>query len=245
MRRRTMIRRRLRPTHIDARPRRSNAGGRWRLPVSRKAWWGTALLAATLTIAAAAAAPARASQPGVTQVSADPYTPDNAPTGEHVTEVEPDTFAWGSTAVTAFQTGRVFNGGATDIGWATSTDGGGTWTKGFLPGTSLEAMGAGPFFSVSDPSVAYDARHGTWIISWLGAHFSGGGIVDVMVSRSTDGGLTWGAPIVVAATGVFYDKTGQPATTHQAAPSTATATPSSITPTAATSSSCPPRATAA
>jgi hypothetical protein len=27
-----------------------------------------------------------------------------------------------------------------------------------------------------------------------------------MVSRSTDGGLTWGAPVTVAATGVFYDK---------------------------------------
>jgi len=200
-----MIRRRVRPTHIDARSRRSKAGGWWRLPVARTAWWGTALLAAALTIAAAPAAPAWAAQPGVTQVSADPYTPANAPTGEHATEVEPDTFAWGSTAVTTFQTGRVFNGGATDIGWATSTDGGVSWTHGFLPGTSKEAMNPGPFFSVSDPSVAYAARHGTWIISWLGAHFSGGGIVDVMVSRSTDGGLTWSAPVVVAATGVFYD----------------------------------------
>ena len=108
--------------------------------------------------------------------------------------------------VSAFQTGRVFNGGATDIGWATSTNGGVSWTHGFLPGTSREAMQPGPFFSVSDPSVAYDARDGAWIISWLGAHFSGGGIVDVMVSRSTDGGLTWGAPVTVAATGVFYDK---------------------------------------
>jgi hypothetical protein len=26
------------------------------------------------------------------------------------------------------------------------------------------------------------------------------------VSRSTDGGLSWGAPVTVAATGVFYDK---------------------------------------
>jgi hypothetical protein len=52
--------------------------------------------------------------------------------------------------------------------------------------------------------VAYDARDGVWIVSWLGAHFSGGGVVDVMVSRSTDGGLTWGAPVTIAATGVFY-----------------------------------------
>ena len=172
----------------------------------RKAWRGAALVAAGLTIAAFSAGLAGAAQPGVTQVSADPYTPVSAPTGEHATEVEPDTFAWGSTVVSAFQTGRVFNGGATDIGWATSTNGGVSWTNGFLPGTSREAMQPGPFFSVSDPSVAYDARDRIWIISWLGAHFSGGGIVDVLVSRSTDGGLTWSAPVTVAATGVFYDK---------------------------------------
>jgi hypothetical protein len=176
------------------------------LPIPRRRWWGPALLAALLAAAFAAAAPAQALQPGVVQISADPYTPANAPSGEHATEVEPDTFAWGSTMVSAFQVGRVFNGGATDIGWAISTNGGVSSTHGFLPGTSREAMQPGPFFSVSDPSVAYDARHGVWIISWLGAHFSGGGVVDVMVSRSTDGGLTWGAPVTVAATGVFYDK---------------------------------------
>jgi BNR repeat-like domain len=165
-----------------------------------------ALLVAGLAIAFLATTPAQGAQPGVTEISSDPYTPATAPTGEHATEVEPDTFAWGSTVVAAFQVGRVFNGGATDIGWATSTDGGASWTHGFLPNTSVEAMSPGPFFSVSDPSVAYDARDGVWIISWLGAHFSGGGVVDVMVSRSTDGGLTWGAPIVVAATNVFYDK---------------------------------------
>jgi hypothetical protein len=163
-------------------------------------------VAATLAAAFAVATPARAGQPGVTQISADPYTQATAPTGEHATEVEPDTFAFGSTVVSAFQTGRVFNGGATDIGWATSTDGGVSWIHGFLPGTSKEAMSPGPFFSVSDPSVAYDARDSAWIISWLGAHFSGGGVVDVMVSRSTDGGLTWSTPVTVAATGVFYDK---------------------------------------
>ena len=164
------------------------------------------LVAATLAAGFAAATPAHAAQPGVTQISSDPYTTANAPSGQHATEVEPDTFAFGSTVVSAFQTGRVFNGGATDIGWATSSNGGVSWTHGFLPGTSKEAMKPGPFFSVSDPSVAYDARDGAWIISWLGAHFSGGGIVDVMVSRSTNGGLSWSTPVTVAATGVFYDK---------------------------------------
>ncbi len=169
----------------------------------RTIWLVAAALAA---VALAAPSASQAAQPGVTQVSSDPYTTTNAPTGEHATEVEPDTFAWGSTVVTAFQTGRVFNGGATDIGWATSTNGGVSWTHGFLPETSLEAMSPGAYYSVSDPSVAYDARHHVWLVSWLGAHFSGGGIVDVLVSQSRDGGLTWEAPVVVAATGVFYDK---------------------------------------
>src|SRR5262249_58187701 len=192
--------------HVGAGAVRAAAPGaarRWGWP--RGGGVPAALLAAALGAGFATAAPALAAQPGVTRVSADPYTPATASRGEHATEVEPDTFAFGSTVVSAFQVGRVFNGGATDIGFATSRNGGVSWTHGFLPGTSGEAMRPGPFFSVSDPSVAYDARDGVWIISWLGGHFSGGGVVDVMVSRSTDGGLTWGAPVTVAATGVFYD----------------------------------------
>jgi BNR repeat-like domain len=185
------------PLSVQIRPLARLRLPRWR--------WAVALLVAPLCVAFLGA-PAHAAQPGVVQVSADPYTAENAPTGMHATEVEPDTFAWGSALVTTFQVGRVFNGGATDIGVATSTNGGVSWRQAFLPGTSREAMRPGPFFAASDPSVAYDARHHTWIISWLGAHFSGGGIVDVLVSRSTDGGLTWGDPVVVAATGVFHDK---------------------------------------
>ena len=45
-------------------------------------------------------------------------------TSQHRTEVEPDTFAGDSRIVSAFQVGRFFDGGATDIGFATSPDGG-------------------------------------------------------------------------------------------------------------------------
>jgi hypothetical protein len=166
----------------------------------------TSVAIAALAAAFTVAAPAQAAQPGVTQISSDPYTAANASRGQHATEVEPDTFAWGSTIVSTYQVGRVFNGGATDIGFSRSVSGGVSWTHGFLPGTSQQAMKPGPFFSVSDASVAYDAKNRVWIISWLGAHFSGGGVVDVMVSRSTDGGQTWGDPVTVAATNVFYDK---------------------------------------
>jgi len=42
----------------------------------------------------------------------------------------------------AFQTGRISQAGATAIGWATSTDGGTTWSHGFLPGlTTGEGSG--------------------------------------------------------------------------------------------------------
>lgn len=57
----------------------------------------------------------------LTQVSSDPYT---IPPGQHATEVEPHMLANGNTLVAAFQTGRISPGGATDIGWATSSDGG-------------------------------------------------------------------------------------------------------------------------
>src|SRR5947208_13779336 len=53
---------------------------------------------------------------------------------EHKTEVEPHTFAWGSTIVTASQVARVFGGGRAAIGFATSTDGGQTWSSGYRAG---------------------------------------------------------------------------------------------------------------
>ena len=76
-----------------------------------------------------AAAPANVA---LTQVSADPF---GNPTSQHATELEPDTFAHGSTVVGAFQVGRFFDGGGTDIGVVRSGDGGHSWGQpGFLPG---------------------------------------------------------------------------------------------------------------
>jgi len=49
----------------------------------------------------------------LTRVSVDIYTDAQA---QHRTEVEPDVFAFGSTIVSAFQVGRVFGGGASNIG---------------------------------------------------------------------------------------------------------------------------------
>jgi hypothetical protein len=137
------------------------------------------------------------------QISTDPFT---NPLSQHRTEVEPDTFAWGNTWVSTFQVGRVFSGGAADIGFATSTNGGATFTSGFLPGTTTAVVPKGIYQRVSDPSVAYDAKHGVWLTSYLGLFpHENGDVVDVLVSRSTDG-ITWSNPVPVAANGTFYDK---------------------------------------
>jgi hypothetical protein len=140
----------------------------------------------------------------LTQISSDLFT--NA-TSNHKTEVEPDTFAFGNTIVSTFQVGRFFDGGASDIGFATSTNAGASWTNGFLPSATVNSTPPNPKYArASDASVAFDARHGVWMISWLGIVDPAAGPVDVLVSRSTNGGLTWGAPVVVNASGDFNDK---------------------------------------
>src|ERR1044072_9029221 len=117
----------------------------------------------TVPIAVAALViPATAAYANValTQVSTDPYTDAQA---QHQTEVEPDTFASGSTIMSAFQSGRVFGGGASHIRCARPGDGGATWTKGSLPGTPTTA--GAPYGQASDAAVAFDAKHNVWLIS--------------------------------------------------------------------------------
>jgi BNR repeat-like domain len=149
---------------------------------------GLVALAGGLVLAAAAAAgPA-----SLTQVSTDPFTNT---TSQHATEVEPDTFANGSTVVTAFQVGRFFSGGATDIGFARSGNGGATWsTSSFVPGLTYDsgafADQSSPFQRVSDPSVAFDARHGVWLISSIPITLDGV-VPTIDVSRSTNDGRTF------------------------------------------------------
>lgn len=128
-------------------------------------------------------------------LSNDPYTNT---TSYHQAEVEPASFASGSTVVTAFQAGRFPDGGSSNIGWATSSDGGSTWKNGFLPGTTVYAKPAGPYNAVSDEAVAFDAKHGVWqiIMDGLDSDYVG---VSVMVSRSTNGGLAWNSPVTVSA----------------------------------------------
>jgi len=159
-----------------------------------------ALLAAIALLGACSSSHPSSTQPqnpNLTQLSTDPYTSGPA---QHATEVEPHLIANGNTLVATFQVGRFPQspgpgGGATDIGWATSTDGGNTWNHGFLPGLTT-GEGTGPYDAASDPVVAYDAKHQVWMISSL--PISGTlSTPAVLISRSTDG-MTWNNPINLA-----------------------------------------------
>lgn len=112
---------------------------------------------------------------------------------QHATEVEPHMAADGSTLLATFQMGRFFNGGASDIGFAISKDSGASWQNGTLPGITVYA--GGTYSAVSDPAVAYDRAHSTWLIVSLA-------IVNtstVVVSRSADA-TTWSGPVTVSNT---------------------------------------------
>jgi hypothetical protein len=127
----------------------------------------------------------------LTQLSTDTFTNS---TSQHATEVEPDSFSFGSTIVAAFQVGRIKTGGSSDIGFAISTDAGATWQNGFLPGLTT-FQGGGVNAAVSDPAVIYDGAHATWIISSL--TISSSGATQVVVSRSSDG-VNWGLPVLIS-----------------------------------------------
>lgn len=138
------------------------------------------------------------------QISSDPYTNSDS---QHHTEVEPDTYSYGSTIVATFQAGRYSDSGSSNLGWATSTDAGHSWENGFLPGTTQIVQG--PYTRISDPSVVYDADHSTWIISSVAIVGSGDSLASptILVNLSHDGGLTWSNPVKVVDGGsTYYDK---------------------------------------
>jgi hypothetical protein len=154
--------------------------------------FGVPLFALTLSASA---------QTALVRVSIDNLTNSDS---DHKTEVEPDIFAWGDTIVSTFHVARrpgSIGWGSGDVGFATSTNGGKTWTHGDLPGLTVNYEN-GTFGAAADPSVAYDAKHATWMISTLplvGLSDSSGKIGDVAVSLSSDG-LTWGSPVMIDST---------------------------------------------
>jgi hypothetical protein len=150
------------------------------------------VLAAAAASAALISAAGAAGLPALVTTTSDPFT--NA-SSQHRTAVEPDSYSFGSTIVEVTQLGRFVDGGSSDIGWGTSTDGGSTWNHGTLPGITVYR--SGPFDRVSDPSVAYDAEHHLWLVSSLAFDAGPSNAAAVVVSRSTDG-IHWSGPVTVA-----------------------------------------------
>jgi hypothetical protein len=127
------------------------------------------------------------------RISSDPFTNGSS---QHRTQVESSAAAFGTTVVAAFQSGRFFTQGSSDIAIAASLDGGITWHSTTLPGTTHYALPSGPYDSISDPSVAYEERQGMWLVAALPVSFANIPVPGAVVSRSPDG-LTWSASIGV------------------------------------------------
>jgi len=143
----------------------------------------------------------------VQQISSDPFA--GAAGSEADTQVEPSVALDPndpSTVVAVFQQGRFdTNGASVDPGFATSQDGGRTWTTGNLPGLTV-AVG-GPFERASDPVVAI-GPDGSVYAQTLALDVSDCRSA-VSVQRSDDHGLTFGAPVLVqddSACTLFNDK---------------------------------------
>jgi BNR repeat-like domain/RTX calcium-binding nonapeptide repeat (4 copies) len=113
---------------------------------------------------------------------------------QHETEAEPASFAFRRTIVAAFQSGRFADGAASSIGFAASSNEGRTWRSGFLPGLTGLSSPQGPAARVSDPTVAYDAEHGVWLIGSLAIAPDRW---QMLVSRSPDG-TSWSLPTAAA-----------------------------------------------
>ena len=137
------------------------------------------------------------------RLSRDPYT---TPDSQHETEVEPDSFTVGRTTVATFQVGRRVDGAATNVGWAVTTNDGASWRSGLLPGLTAASQPPGQNARASDPVVAYDAAHATWLISTLALD---GSTTRLPINRSTDG-ATWSNAITAleerAGEGIAFDK---------------------------------------
>lgn len=170
--------------------RRSRARSVPRRTTIRAAIAGVGALVAALLVAAdpaAAAAPV-----SVMQIDRQDVAPQ--PGSEPDTLVEPDIAVSpvnSDVAIAAAHDGRFPDGGAVDISYAWTHDGGHTWHHAPLPG--LTVADGGVWDRASDPVLAFGAD-GTAYLSAL--VFDNGCATGVTVSRSTDGGQTFGAPVL-------------------------------------------------
>jgi hypothetical protein len=96
--------------------------------------------------------------------------------------------------VATFQEGRFRGAGAVDCGYSISIDGGLSWSRALIP--NLTQAAGGPYFRATDPVAGVDLNGNVYLNTEAAtdSNFNNGVI---LVSRSSDGGQTFGAPAVV------------------------------------------------
>jgi hypothetical protein len=134
-----------------------------------------------------------------------------APVPAHTQVIQPDTQvepsiavnpANNQNAVAAYQEGRVAGGGDMTQGWATTFDGGRTWTYGDFPCLTYTVPGpgcpnGGPYDRASDAVVAFGPGNTVYANHLIFNDQTGGALTSaIAVNVSKDGGRTWGPPVV-------------------------------------------------
>jgi len=96
--------------------------------------------------------------------------------------------------VGGYQQDRWSDGGSRGDATSVSLDGGATWRQAAIPGVTK--CGGGPFDRSTDPWLSFGPTGQLWFVSQAFNVFDGR--TGMLVSRSTDGGQTWGQPVDVA-----------------------------------------------
>ena len=100
--------------------------------------------------------------------------------------------------VTVYQEGRIADGGDATNGFATSVDGGRTWTTGELPGLTTYPGQGGQFERASDAVVAFGPNNLVYANSLVFDFNKDFGLRSgIAVNVSKDGGLHWIPPVLL------------------------------------------------
>lgn len=111
--------------------------------------------------------------------------------------------------VAVFQEGRFASGGGSvDCGYSISTNGGQTWTRALIP--NLTTTSGGAYARATDPVAGVDLAGNVYLNTLVTTppDFDNG-VSKVMISKSTDGGATFAAPVIAyqpSNTSIFPDK---------------------------------------
>jgi hypothetical protein len=113
-------------------------------------------------------------------------------------------------AVATFQQSRADAGASAGTGWATTVDGGQTWTTGNVPGLTKHDIApcglpagmscAGPWDRASDPVVAFGPNNIVYQNSLVingDPDTTGTTDAGLSLNESLDGGLTWSHPVIL------------------------------------------------